>query len=130
MLELIQSIQLIVWVALFIFILFLFSDKQLWEYEVKFPLTEGVGRGEIEIEYYKKAKGSIDIELELDPNYHNKSLDIFLEDIKILNIPADKNTGPRLRLHEVYTHTEPHEGMIIKIKHNEQAILFGPLIMD
>lgn len=37
----------------FIVFAILFSDRKLWELEVKFPMKPGVGRGEVELECYK-----------------------------------------------------------------------------
>lgn len=130
LIELVQSVPLFIWIVLFIAILFLFGDKQLWEYEADFMYKPGIGRGEIEIEYYKKAKGSIDIELELDEEYQNKPLDIYLDGISILNIPPQKNNGHKFRIHEPYKHLEPHEGMTVEIKHNNKVILASSLLMD
>ena len=128
--ELLQSIPFFIWIALAIVVLFLFSDKQLWEYEVTFPYQEGVGRGEIEIEYYKKAKGSIDIELDLEPACVNKHLEIFLNDKKILDLPAATVTSTHLRVHEVYPFAEPHEGMNIDVRSEGRILLTGKMIMD
>ena len=56
LIELFQSIPFFIWIILLVIIVILFSDKQLWEYDVIFDYHPGVGRGEIEIEYYQKAK--------------------------------------------------------------------------
>ncbi len=128
--EVIQTIPFFVWIILGVFILFLFGDKQLWEYEVKFPFKEDIGRGEIEIEYYKKAKGSIDIELQLEIPYVNEALELFLDNKKILDLSMETTANSKLRIHEKFDQAEPHEGMIVEIKHNNQTIMSGPLIMN
>ena len=129
LIELIQSIPFFFWILLFIILVILFSDKQLWEYEVKFDYAPGVGDGEIEIEYYKKAKGSIDIRLKLEQNYIHIPLSIVLNEESILNISEDQNNKPILQLHSAYEHAEPFEGMSIEVKHQDEVILSGNLVM-
>lgn len=60
------------WFGLLIVFLFFTGDKKEWDYEVKFPLKEGVGRGEVELECLKKKGSSIEVELELEPEYNDK----------------------------------------------------------
>lgn len=128
--ELFQSIPFFIWIILLVIIVILFSDKQLWEYEVIFDYHPGVGSGEIEIEYYQKAKGSIDIHLILEENYIHKPLSIYLNQKKIFDIDADSNNKPVLQMHADYTLAEPHEGMLVEIKNDENVILSGKLSID
>ena len=128
--DLFQSVPFFVWIILIFIILALFSDKQLWEYEAKFIFQEGIGGGELEIEYYKKAKGSVDLELTLDELFQNKPLEVFLEDDLILAIPAEQNTGPRLHFHDEFKLAEPHEGMKVHIKCDNEPLFTAQLLLD
>ncbi len=130
MVELFQSIPFFIWIILLIVIVVLFSDKQLWEYDVVFDYHPGVGSGEIEIEYYQKAKGSIDIHLLLEENYLHKPLGIFVNEKKVFDISAEMNNKPVLQIHAEYELAEPHEGMVVEVKYQENAILTGQLTID
>ena len=56
----------------------LFGDRKLWELEVKFPMKHGVGRGEVEFECLKKKGSTIEVKFELEEMFHNKPIEIFL----------------------------------------------------
>ena len=51
------------WAGLFLLIIFFLGDRVLWDYEVKFPMTPGVGRGEVELEHLKKKGTQIEVKL-------------------------------------------------------------------
>ena len=128
--ELVQSVPLFIWIILVIIIFVLFSDKQLWEYEARFVYTNGIGEGDLEIEYYKKAKGSVDLELFLEEAYQQKELEIFLENDLLFTVPAESNNDTKLHFHEPYTLSEPHEGMKVHIKCDNKILFTAPLLMD
>jgi hypothetical protein len=120
-----------VWAAfLFIPIMVVLGDRKLWEYEVKFPQTTGVGRGEVEFEAYKKKGTTLEAKFQIDPDSANKDIEICLNDKHVYTIPAQENTGGRVYINKKIQLDKPEEGdqVIIRIRHEE--VLSGPLIRD
>ena len=119
-----------VWILLGFGLLFVFGDRKLWEYEVKFARVTGIGRGEIEFESLKKRGTSIEVKLELEPIYRSKPVEIFLNGKLVFSIPADKNAGEIMRITEAIDLTEPQEGDEVVVKISNEQLFSGQLIPD
>jgi len=119
-----------VWFVLFIVFLIITGDKKEWDFEVKFPLKEGIGRGEVELECLKKKGSSIEIELELDPDYHNKKIEIFLNNNLIYTIPQNINVGKYIRIDKKAAIQKPSEGDDVLIKIGGETVFSGQLVLD
>lgn len=118
------------WFVLIIGILFITGDKKEWDFEVKFPFKDGIGRGEVELECLKKKGSSIEVELELEPDYNNKKIEIFLNNALIYTIPQNINTGKVVRIDKKTEIQKPAEGDDILIKIGGEHIFSGQLVLD
>lgn len=119
-----------VWVILFFVLAVLFGDKKLWEYEVKFPFKQGIGRGEIEIEGMKKKGNKIEVKFDLEPAYQDKKIDIFLSGKLVHTVASNKNSSGRFFYTEKYNAGDPTEGDEVVVKIDEQEIFKGQLVRD
>lgn len=126
----IDSIPTWVWVMGVIAILFASSDRIMWDYEVKFPLKEGAGRGKVELEGKKKKGPYIECNFELEKTYQNRTIDIFLNGHAIYQIPAEKNNTNRLRLSQPITLSQPKEGDMVSVHIGGEEIFTGQLVLD
>ena len=118
------------WFVLVIGFLFITGDKKEWDFEVKFPLKDGIGRGEVELECLKKKGSSIEVELELEPDYNNKKIEIFLNNTLIYTIPQNKNIGKFVRIDKKTKIQKPAEGDDVLIKIGGEHIFSGQLVLD
>ena len=118
------------WIILFFIYVFIFGDRKLWEYEVKFPIQAGVGRGEIELECYKKKGAEIELKFELEPTYHNKSIEIFRNGLSIYTVEASQNNNKRIFIKKKTALEKPEEGDEITVKIDGKAVFAGRLVLD
>lgn len=118
------------WIALFFFYVFLFGDRKLWEYEVKFPKEAGIGRGEIELECLKKKGGQIEVMFDLEPAYHHKPIEIFRSGLSLFTIEADENNGKRIFIRRKIKLEKPAEGDHITVKIDGKDVFSGRLVLD
>ncbi len=130
MIEFISNLPTWVWVVAVIAVLFLLGDRKLWEYEAKFPLNEGVGRGEVEFKCYKKKGRVIELELKLEEKWCYSPVDVFLNEVKVYTLPAEKNTSGRIYHEEEIEIEDPKEGDKVTVKINSEAVFSGQLIRD
>lgn len=128
--EIVDSIPLYVWFIAGFLILLMLGDRKLWDYEAKFPLNPGVGRGEIEIECFKKRGPVIAAKMRLEPACNGKPLEVFLGNEQVLTVPAEKNRGAFFIFRAPYKYPEPVEGSVVEVRLNGRAIFSGPLILD
>lgn len=128
--EIIDSIPLYVWFIAGFLLLFLLGDSKLWDYEAKFPLNPGVGRGEIEIECFKKRGPVIEAKMRLEPACNNKPLEVFLENQLVMTVPAARNKGPFFIFKAPYKYDEPREGSIVEVRLEGRPVFAGPLVLD
>lgn len=118
------------WIILLLIYAFIFGDRKLWEYEVKFPMEPGVGRGEIELECHKKKGAQIEVSLELEPAYHHKSIEILKNGFSIYKIEPNLNTGKRLFVKRKTSLEQPKEGDEITVIIDDQSVFTGRLVLD
>ncbi len=118
------------WIIIFFIYVFIFGDRKLWEYEVKFPLQTGIGRGEVEFECYKKKGSSIEINLQLEPDYNNKRIDIMLNGLVVYTIPEHDNTGKSIVINKKSPLEKPNEGDEVIIKIGSEKTFSGQLVLD
>jgi len=102
----------------------------LWEYEVKFPQTTGVGPGEVEIECWKKKGATLEAKFQIESESANKDIEIFLKNQNVYTVPAQKNTGGRVYISEKIDLDKPKEGDQVTIKIRNEQVFSGPLIRD
>jgi hypothetical protein len=130
LLDLLGTIPIWAWVGIVFFVLVTTGDRGLWDYEAKFPLQPGIGRGEVELKRYKKKGGAIEIKLELEPPYRDKRIGIRLNDQLLYTIPEDKNARGRLYLNEQVDLQEPREGDLVSVEIDGTTVFNGPLVLD
>lgn len=118
------------WFVLGFGLLMLTGDRKLWEYEVKFPLQAGIGRGEIEFECLKKKGTSIEIEFQLEPNYNNKRIEIYLKHILIYTVHESSNTSKSIYINKKLQLQQPAEGDEVQVKIGGEQIFSGQLVLD
>lgn len=130
-LDLLSAVPTWVWVVGGI-ILFsiVFGDKKLWEFEVKFPLQAGVGRGEIEFECLKKKGSSIEVEFQLEQLFQNKNIEIFLNNRLVYTVPESKNNGVRININKKLEIQKPNEGDKVTVNIGGQKQFEGVLVRD
>lgn len=130
-LEMLSAVPIWLWIIGAVILVFaVFGESTLWDYEVKFPFEEGIGRGKVELECGNKKGPRIECLFEMSPSYQNISLDIFLGEEKIYTVPAEKNNSNRLYLREHISLDKPREGDLVVVKANQEAIFSGPLVLD
>lgn len=108
----------------------LFGDRKLWELEVKFPMKSGVGRGEVEFECHKKKGSSIEVKFELEELFHNKDIEIHLNNRLVYTVPASKNSGNRIYINEKLALQKPNEGDKVGVTIGGQKQFEGVLVRD
>lgn len=118
------------WIILFFICVFIFGDRKLWEFEVKFPLEAGVGRGEVELKCLKKKGTEIEIKLDLREHYHNKHIEIRRNDLSIFSINANQNTGKIIFIKKRTPLERPAEGDDITVRISGKDVLSGRLVLD
>jgi len=114
----------------FILLILIFGEATIWDYEVKFPLKKGIGRGEVDFECGKKTGTRIECEFELDDSYKNIPIEIFLRNEKIFTIPAEKNMRKFIKIKKRISFERPEEGDLVTIKANQESIFTGQLVSD
>ena len=129
-LEFLGTVPLWGWLGFVFFVLFTTGDRGLWDYEVKFPLQPGIGRGEVELKRYRKKGGAIEVKLELEPEYRDKRIGIRLNDQLVCTIPEGRNAGGRLYLNEQVDLKEPNEGDVVSVEIDGDTVFNGPLVLD
>jgi len=118
------------WVTFVLFVLFMLGDRGLWDYEAKFPLQPGIGSGEVEFKRYKKKGSSIEINLELEPEYREKRIAIRLKNQLIFSVPEERTGGKRLYFNQPLDLEEPAEGDLVSVEIDGESVFSGPLVLD
>jgi len=108
----------------------IFGDKKLWEFEVKFPLQAGVGRGEVEFECLNKKGTFIEAKFELEELYQNKKIEIFLNNRMVYSIPEAKNNSARIYINEKLEVQKPTEGDEVTVNIGGRKQFEGVLVRD
>lgn len=127
----IQHVPTWIWFVAGFVLLILTGDTKRWEYEVKFPMKQGVGRGEIEFKCLKKKGTSIEIELSLDTMQAEKPIDIYLNERLVYSIAADENiANKRIYINKKITIEKPREADTVAVKIAGQSVLTGQLVLD
>ncbi len=117
------------WTALVLLILFIFGDSKQWDYEVKFPMKEGIGRGEVEFEGLKRRGPIIEMRLQLDPSQTNKEIEVLLDGRSVYSMPNGSGSS-RVYVNEKIDLDEPKEGQMVVVKIDSQEVFSGPLVLD
>ena len=128
--EIISSVPFYVWIIIGIVLTIIFGDREIWEYEAEFPYKEGLGRGEVEIECYKRKGAQLEAKLYLEPNYNNRTIEIHLNNNLIATIPENKNVSSFFVFKTPYTLDKPNSKDQIDLKINNEVIFSGNLIKD
>ena len=114
----------------FILFMVIFGEKILWDYEVKFPLKKGIGRGEVEFECGQKKGSRIECEFELNDSYKNIPIEIYLRDKMVYIIPAERNMQTFIKIKQHTPIERPEEGDLVTVKANGETIFSGQLVLD
>lgn len=117
------------WCALVILIFIIFGDKVIWDYEVKFPLKEGVGRGVVEFECHKKRGAFIEMRLELDSSQWRKEIDVLLDGRSVYTM-SNGSARARVYVNHKLDMEEPSEGQMVVVRIDGQDAFSGPLVLD
>jgi hypothetical protein len=129
-LNFITSLPTWAWFVIGFILLILTGDRKLWEYEVKFPLQAGIGRGEVEFECLKKKGSTIEIKLQLEPDYNNKRIDIMLNGLVVYTISEHDNAGKSIVINKKVPLEKPNEGDEVIIKIGGEKVFTGQLVLD
>jgi len=89
------------WIIVFFIFIILTGDRILWDYEVKFPMEAGIGRGKVELECLAKKGTRIALKFELDPAYQQKQIEILRNGLSIYRIEASLNTGKSVFIKQI-----------------------------
>lgn len=125
-----QDLPIWGWIVLFLIFLYLIGDTVIWDYEVKFPLEKGIGRGEVELERLKKKGTQIEIKLDLEPAYQHKRIEISRNGLTIYVIESLLNTDKRVFIKEKTVLEKPEEGDEITVKIDGKTVFSGRLVLD
>lgn len=87
---------IVVWIIIKIYK----SDPEIWDYEVSFPYKEGVGRGALEFECYKKKGEHIEARFKLEPEHQNHEIKIYLNGELVHTIHKAINCKNNFRIKE------------------------------
>ena len=118
------------WVIGILVLMFLVSDRGLWDYEVKFPLNPSVGRGKVEFECYKRRGVVVEAKFELKPEYQHQEIEIYLEGELVATIDKEKNKSHRLFAQKSIGLSEPNEGAEVKVRIGGEEVFVGALVLD
>lgn len=131
-LNFVQNLPGWAWFVMGFALLVLMGDKKFWEYEVKFPMKQGIGRGEIELEGLKKRGMKIEIKLNLDATQANKQIDIYLKEHHVFTISADENqANTHIYINKkIKLDQPPNEADIVTVKIGGQQVFDGQLFPD
>ncbi|MEM7542839.1 MAG: hypothetical protein AAF384_14830 [Pseudomonadota bacterium] len=128
--DLLSALPTWAWVLAAFAMLFALGDRGLWDYEAKFPSAKGVGRGEVELECYKKRGAHVELHLELEPDYRDAEVEVFFRGTCILHAAEQKRERERLYFREPLSVGEPREGELVSVRLNRREVFSGPLIKD
>ena len=118
------------WLVAFVVIIVIFGDRVLWDYEIKFPMTEGVGDGEIEFECHKRKGTQFEARLNLESNWWGEDIEVFLNNAHVYTISKRKNEKGRPRILEQVEFEKPNVGDIVEVRIRGEVVLTGPLVLD
>ena len=118
------------WVILVFGLLFLFGDRGLWDLEVKFPLTDGVGRGEVEFEGWTKRGHILEAKFMFEPGFAFDQIDILLDGVSVARIPKERAKGRRLFFSEKIELGRPEEGQMVTVEIDGREVFSGALVRD
>lgn len=121
-LKTISDIPFYIWLILFVIVGFVFKDKSRWEKEVKFYHTDGVGRGEVEIEHSKRKGTEIEVEMKLVEKLQHKPVYIFVNGQLACTVPPQLNDGRGRDFKARYTLGKPKPGDEIQVVVENQTI--------
>lgn len=121
----ISNAPIYVWVILFFVVKYFFRDKTRWKKEVNFLKKEGVGRGEVEIEYSKRQGTTIEVEMKLVEKYQQKPISILINDQLIFTLPGYENDGSGKDHEAPCDVVKPNAGDLIKVVIENETIFDG-----
>lgn len=133
LINLINMVPTFVWVVLAIIAVFVVlgkaGDRALWKYEVEFPLSEGVGRAEVEIKHWNK-KGKV-LELELKPveGFEFEEAYVLVGGYKAFSA-SNTEFNKWYKCEKVYKFEEPNEGDEVKVFFDGNEVFSGVLLVD
>ncbi|NRA39772.1 MAG: hypothetical protein HRU15_16645 [Planctomycetes bacterium] len=108
----------------------IFGDRVAWEYEVKFPLREGIGHGKLEFECTKKKGSYIEISFQLEKDYQQQEIEIYLNQQLIHCLDSRQNNSSHFQFEERVDFAQPREGDIVRVCIAQQEIFTGTLALD
>ena len=131
LINLLSGTPIWIWVVGFVIVFLIFTGERiLWDYEVKFPLREGVGRGKVEFERGSKKGTRVECVFELAAEYQNKPVEIYLKKVLVHTIPVEKNNSNRFRIKQAMDFDEPTEGDEVSVRIDGSEVFSGNLVLD
>ncbi len=129
--SLFNSVPMWVWaIVAIIMVMFALGESILWDYEVKFPLAQGIGRGEVDLTCGKKKGTRIKYRFELEETCRGVPITIAVNGKPIHTISAEKNNKNRLFAIEFKNFPEPKEGDVVTVSSHGNPWFRGPLVLD
>jgi hypothetical protein len=93
-------------------------------------MAEGIGRGEVEFEGYKKKGHIAQAKFMFEPGFTFHEIQVFLEGAPVLRIPAERVKGGRLFHSEKIDHGRPREGDRVTVQIDGNEVFSGQLVRD
>ena len=129
-----KAIPVYVWVILAIVVVIIFGQRKIWEFEVKFS-AEGIGYGEVEIEctsskFSKKENLTIEVDLGLQPEWRNKTYEVFLNGKSILKILDNESCSSMNKIRRKYQGDKPTADDLIEIRCDHKVVFSGTMKKD
>ena len=123
--EALKSVPVYIWVIGAIVIVIVFADRKKWDRKARFPNNGVKGPGFIEVDCYRKKGMIISVELLVDEKYSQQRLEIYVNKMLALSIPANKARWGNIKYKGKYNLAEPGRGSTVEVKANGQTILTG-----
>ena len=133
LLNLINTIPTFVWVVLGIIALFAVlgkaGDRAIWKYEVEFPLSEGVGRAEVEIKHWKKRGKVLELEIKPVKGFGFKEVYVLVGGYKAFSA-SHSEFNKWSKCEKEYKFEKPNEGDEVKVLFDGKEVFSGVLLVD
>jgi len=122
-----HSVPLYVWFITLIVVIAIFGDRQKWDLDCKFSGTQDSVEAEIEVKEYRKKGKFIEVNLNLPANLESKSVQIYINQLLALTVPASKNNGCIRNYKKPYPYDRPTRGSRVDVKVDLQTLASGSL---
>jgi len=120
-----EQIPVYLWIIIGFVIVLLFSDRKKWDEKVKFNGQDNLGSGYIEVDCYKRKGMIITADLNINDEFSNQPIEIFIKNALGHTIPSKKTKYGIVKYKNSCELTRPKKGDLVEVKINDKTILSG-----